>query len=435
MRSAFRALLLVLISLLLSGGVAFAEESPDPGPKYIFIFIGDGMGFNHVSAASHYFTGQQTGFAWQRFEYQLAMSTYHTNCTYDDRQAWSDFNYANFQYTDSAAAASAMSTGRKHYYTAVATSGQSDRKHLMEYAEEQGMSTGVVTSVTISHATPAGFVAHNQNRYNYEQIAKEMFESTTDVIMGCGHPDYDQNGHPRLFKKEYKYVGGESIWNLVKSGQYGYFIESRAQFQRLSKGKTPGKVIGIPRVAGTLQQERGFSDPYASEKPYRDPLIETVPTLAEMTAAAINVLDNNSRGFVVMIEGGAIDWASHGNQKDRMIEEMGQFDEAIGSAMKWVAENSNWNETLIIITADHETGYLTVSEGASAANPLIGNGLRELPEMHFNSGSHTNHLVPFYAKGRGAELFKKAAGKTDAVRGWYLDNTGMGQAIITLISK
>jgi alkaline phosphatase len=412
---------------------AFAETAPETKPKNIIIMVGDGMGFNQVNAASLYFNGRINSFAWQQIDQQLAMSTYHSNCSYDDRLAWSDFDYAHYQATDSAASATAMSTGRKTYNSAIGTSGNSDLENVMERAQAAGKKTGVVSTVPFTHATPAAFSVHNQSRYNYEEIARAMYASGLDVIMGCGHPEYGRGGEPVLFNRKYRYVGGRQSWEAVRSGQYGYFIEKRSDFLRLAEGKTPKRVIGIPRVARTLQQERPVSDPYGEERPYRDPFITTVPTLAEMTMAALNVVDDDPDGFVIMIEGGAIDWAAHDNQKDRLIEEVAGFDEAVGAVLRWVNANSNWNETLLIVTADHETGYLTVSKGASMANPLIGRGLQQLPQMHFNSAHHTNHLVPFYAHGAGSEQFRAAADESDAARGWYLDNAEMGSIVLGLI--
>ena len=107
-------------------------------------------------------------------------------------------------------------------------------------------------------------------------------------------------------------------------------------------GPTPSRVCGVAQVYQTLQQDRA-GDPTAD--PYVVPLIQTVPTLEEMTKAALNILDDDPDGFVLMVEGGAVDWASHANQDGRMIEEEIDFNKAVEAVVDWVQANSNWGET------------------------------------------------------------------------------------------
>jgi alkaline phosphatase len=156
-----------------------------------------------------------------------------------------------------------------------------------------------------------------------------------------------------------------------------------------------------------------------------------------MTRAAINVLDDDPDGFCLMIEGGAVDWAGHDNQSARMIEEQIDFNRAVEAVVQWVALNSNWSETLVIVTADHETGYLTAPMQAApdASTPLLNNGKGALPGMLWNSGSHTNSLVPLYAKGDAASLLIERADQQDPVRGAYLDNTVIGETLHAAIGN
>jgi alkaline phosphatase len=123
----------------------------------------------------------------------------------------------------------------------------------------------------------------------------------------------------------------------------------------MASGDTPLRVIGLPQVHETLQQKRrgdDLADPYVVNR------TETVPTLAEMSQVALNVLDNNRDGFFLMIEGGAVDWAGHDNQSGRLIEEEIDFNRAVEAVAAWIEKNSSWDDTLLIVTADHETGYL-----------------------------------------------------------------------------
>jgi len=184
-----------------------------------------------------------------------------------------------------------------------------DRSQSLAFAEDRGKATGVVSSVQFSHATPAAFVAHNVNRNNCEKIAREMiYDSAVDVIMGAGHPWFDADGtkRPEGSPNTFKYVGGETAWEDLVAGTAGgdadgdgiydswTLIQERAQFQALITGPTPKRVIGVPQVYQTLQQQRSgdrFEDPYV------EPLIDTVPTLEEMTMAALNILDDDPDGL------------------------------------------------------------------------------------------------------------------------------------------
>ena len=129
---------------------------------------------------------------------------------------------------------------------------------------------------------------------------------------------------------------------------------------------------------------------------------------SELSLAAINVLSANDKGFVLMIEGGAIDWANHANQKGRMIEEQIDFNNAVGSVIAWVEKNGGWDNNLVVVASDHECGYLlgpNDGDNNPNTNPIINKGKGHVPDMKYNSGNHTNMLVPVYAKGSGAELF------------------------------
>ena len=184
----------------------------------------------------------------------------------------------------------------------------------------------------------------------------------------------------------------------------------------------------MPEVYTTLQQARGGD---AKADAYEVEQNNNVPGLDVMTTGALNVLDNDEDGFFLMVEGGAIDWAGHANQSGRLIEEQAAFNDSVEAVYEWVEENSKWGETLLIVTGDHETGYLTGTAGVY--DEVVNNGEGVMPTMAWNSGNHTNQLIPFFAKGAGAEILKKVADETDPVRGAYLDNTEISEVIRTLI--
>lgn len=418
-------------------------------PKNIILMISDGCGFNHIAAASLYEHGRTDVQTYEQFPVRYGMSTYSARgIGYDPNLAWSDFDYVRQKPTDSAAAATAMATGAKTYNGAIGVDTNKVRlRNIIELAEDLGKSTGVITSVPFSHATPAGFVAHNVDRKNYEEIAREMIlDSRVDVIMGAGHPFFNENGEPKS-SGDFKYVGGQDIWKALRQGQAGgdadgdgipdpwLLIQDREAFQRFASGPTPKRVIGIAKVATTLQQERNGN---RQAPPYTVPFIQTVPMLEEMTKAALNILDNDPDGFFLMIEGGAVDWAAHKNQSGRMIEEEIGFNWTVAAVVSWVEHHSNWDETLVIVTADHETGYLTglnsgvQADGKPVWHPIENRSQGVVPGMQWNSGDHTNSLVPFFAKGAGSEWFHRFADQTDPMRGGYLDNAELGTAISSI---
>ena len=438
------ALLIVFAALPLARS---ADQEPSAGPKNVIMMISDGCGYNHVDAANLYQSGRTGVAIYESFPFNAAMTTYPADGRYDPDKAWSDFDYVKKGPTDSAAAATAMSTGVKTYPGAIGVDMEREPvTHLTEVAEELRKATGVVSSVQFSHATPAGFVAHNEARGHYKQIAREMIQkSKVDVIMGCGHPEFGPDGQ-RAEKPNYRYVGGKELWQTLQAGRAGgevdadhngkkddawSLVEERADFRKLGSGKTPKRVFGLPRGGSTLQYGRSGKD---ADEPFEAPRVETVPTLAEMTSAALNVLDDDPDGMFLMVEGGAVDWASHSNDSARMIEEQIRFNRAVDRVVSWVEENSSWDETLLIVTADHECGYLCPApEGENdtpwAYEEVQNRSTGEVPGLSWHSGGHTNSLVPIYARGPAVDALRKCLNAIDPQFGPYLDNTDLPTVI------
>jgi alkaline phosphatase len=451
---AFLVIAIFLIMAVFPAALSAAPKKPvapkKPAAKNIIVMISDGWAFNHLDAVSYYEYGKDARQIYNRFPFQFAMSTYMADSPvvpyyycgwgYDPALAWSDFEYVNTCFTDSAAAATTMSTGVKTYQGAIGLDlDEQPLKHALELAEEKGKATGVVTSVEWTHATPAGHVAHNVSRNNYAEIGQEMvYESAADVIMGAGHPCYDADGVYNECTNTYRYVGGETTWADLLNGSAGgdangdgvddpwVLVQTRDEFQSLMDGPTPARVLGTAQVYQTLQQGRSgddFADPYVV------PLTESVPTLEEMTKAALNILDDDPDGLFLMVEGGAVDWGSHANQSGRMIEEALDFERSVEAVNDWVRKNSNWGETLLVVTADHETGYLTGPGSDPDWMPIVNNGAGNLPGMEWHSINHTNALVPLSAKGDAARMLNRYADEYDPVRGRYVDNSELAKVL------
>lgn len=439
--SYFQSILAVMLIALTLVTTAQARK------KNIIFMIADGWGYNHIIA-----TNCWNGFSpvYETWKVKYGMSTWPAGSGYDGAAAWADFNYPLQGFTDSAAAATALSTGVKTYNGAIGLGpDQQPVEHILERAESYGMATGVITSVPISHATPAGFVAHNAKRSNYAAIAKEMItQSAIDVIMGAGHPLYSNDGSKLSGGFNYNYVGDSSIWDGLIAGTVGgdadgdnvadpwTLIQDKGEFEKMASGDTPKRVIGIAQVATTLQERRWFRPAgNSTEPPYKIPLNKNVPALEMMAQAAINVLDNDPDGFFLMIEGGAIDWANEENVLGRMIEEMDDFNDTFASVVAWIEAHSHWDETLLIVTGDHESGYLwgPGSQAPATWNPIANNGVGSMPGFRYYSTDHSNSLIPFYAKGLGSDQFASYVVAADPARGEYIDNITIPRVIFSLL--
>jgi alkaline phosphatase len=441
-----------ILFLLLATSLS-CNSSKNNVPRNIILLIADGCGFNHIDACSYYQYGQTGRQIYESFPVKLAASTFSSDANrYEPVKAWASFDWIRERTTDSAAAATAISTGYKTKNGHLGVDGQGRiLETILEHAEKLNKSSGVVTSVPVNDATPAAFCVHDTSRDDYRTIMEYMLHtSQADVIMGAGNPLYDDTGL-MIADTLSAYSENRLSWQKYHDGIVGadadgdgvadrwFFIEAETEFQKLTSGETPARVLGLAEVRSTLQQSRrgnGFAEPY------QQALIKTVPTLQEMARAALNILDEDADGFFLMIEGGAVDWAGHDNQAGRMIEELIDFNQAVQSAVDWVNTNSNWDETLVIVTADHETGYLTgpgsgsndpaFSDVTKNWTPLVNHGKGNIPGLEWNSHNHTNSLVPFFAKGAGAEKFRSYADEIDPVRGKYLDNTEIGKVMFEL---
>ena len=411
---------------------ATAQAAP---PKVVILMIGDGMGFNQMLAADYYQHGEAGKQPYEAPEFlRLAVSTYSAGGSYDPEKAWSDPAYIGRGYTDSAAAATALSTGHKTKNGQLGLGPDGERLETMaEFMHARGRAVGLVTTVPITHATPAGFAAHQMSRGRYTEIAKEMLlESPVRVVMGGGHPDFDDDGKPNTEPDEadrYQYVGGKDTWEMLcdPSKTDWRRIQEPAEFKALAEKATgESRILGVMRSYSTSQVARtGQDDDIKDDLPYQTPRRTDVPPLADMALGAINVLKGGD-GFFLMVEGGAIDWAGHKQTYGRMVEEVVDFNAAIAAVIDWVNRESNWDDTLLVITADHETGRLSGPDGAREVENA-GKGV--LPKGGYQAKGHTNSLVPLFARGNGVDLLKKYADEQDPVRGAYLDNTEISKAI------
>lgn len=413
--------------------------------KNIIIMIADGCGYNHIDATNYYTNGELNSQIYESFPVIFPVSTSPAmsgNFKSENGLSWQNGYNSGLTYSDSlwrtlsptgsGSAATAIASGRKTYNASIGMDIYfKPLKSIAEKAKELGKSAGLVTTVPFSHATPASFAAHNVHRDNYEEIAREMIKSNMDILFGCGHPDYDDDGN-KVKTSDYQYVGGKKFWDKFTSGNnYGRrLITKQSEFEKYLMNPTKEKLLGLPLVHTTLQAGRG-GDMKAG--PNQVPFNKSIPSLKLLTKTALSSLSQNPKGFFLMIEGGAVDWSAHSNYSGRMIEELSSFNKTVESVVKWVETNSSWDETLLIVTADHETGYLTGTSGYKSN--IVSNGKGKVPNMMWNSQKHTNVLIPLYAKGVGSDLFDDYADEIDSLRGYFIQNSEIGQIMFRTIVK
>ncbi|MCF6285407.1 MAG: alkaline phosphatase, partial [Candidatus Hydrogenedentes bacterium] len=248
----------LFIAMAVFWGVTGAWAAEKVGPKNIILMVGDGMGFAQVEAAGLYFHGKPDGQPYWAFQ-PLAMTTWSASGDgYDPEAAAKDFNYIKKGSTDSAAAATTMSSGVKTLNKRIGQDPDgNDLRHLYEDAEAMGKATGVLTTVYLSHATPAAFATHAKSRNNVEKIAQNMIvNGTLDLLIGAGHPWYDDDNKqvgglgdkPYKTEGSYDRLGGEELWRTISEGKAGgdadgdgeadpwRLVDSLAGFEALAKG-------------------------------------------------------------------------------------------------------------------------------------------------------------------------------------------------------
>ena len=350
---------------------------------------------------------------------------------------------------DSANTMTALMTGVTTYPGAINVGGAGGPvRSLAEAAGEAGMAVGVVTSVPFNHATPAAAAGvHNESREDYHGLARDLFAAAhLTVIAGPNDPDLDDDAHARDLPDD-KYLPAD-LWAALKlgtvadsAGRRWTLVRDRAAIQGLAEGETPDKLVIVPRAFRTLQQKRRSAADARVLRPDDDPPDEALPTLAEMTRAALNAVDDDADGFFLMVEGGAIDWAMHDNQLGRTIEEHRDFDAAVRAVAEYLDAGTNghdWSNTLVIVTADHDHLLFGPDGHRNPYQPLVDRGEGELPGHSWLFDHHSNQLVPLFAKGAGADAVVALADGVDEAeiggeavgRGPYFHQAKLGAWLI-----
>jgi alkaline phosphatase len=313
-------------------------------PKNIILMIGDGMGLTQITAGM-YVNGNNTNL--EQFSFIGLHKSYASNDL----------------ITDSAAGATAIASGVKTYNGAIGVDKTGKPvKTILEEAESLGLSTGLVVTSSITHATPACFYAHQKDRTMMEAIALDLVNAGVDFFVGGGKRHFVNRVDERNLLQELQQQGVE-VADFLKSDFNNLSIDFGKPFAYFTANDEP-----LP-----LSQGRDY--------------------FLQATQTALTYLSgHNEKGFFLMIEGSQIDWGGHANNSDYIISEMIEFDKAIGLVLDFAKENG---KTLVIVTADHEAGGYAINPGSKMDSIVPA----------FTTDKHTGTLIPVFAWGAGAELF------------------------------
>lgn len=323
--------------MLSFSSAAFAQNKP----KNIIFMVGDGMGVSQIYA------GLTANKGHLNLE-QVKVIGFHRNQASD--------NYV----TDSAAGATAFATGKQTYNGAIGLDSlKQPSVTLLELAEQKGLSTGLVTTCDITDATPSSFIAHQLKRSMHEEIAADFLKTDVDVVIGGGRKFFEKRVDKRnlldsLRKKNYQVLGD---------------IQSMASVHQ-------GKLVNLYADENPVKMSEGRGD-----------------ALLKSTQKAIELVSTNKKGFFVLIEGSQIDWGGHANDAPYAIAEMIDFDSSIGWVLDFARKNK---ETLVVITADHETGGMALMGGNMKTGEV---------NAAFTTKGHTGQMIPVFAFGPGADDF------------------------------
>lgn len=317
-------------------------------PVNVILLIGDGMGLAQVSTTFYFKTDGPSNF--QRFKYVGLINT----------------SSANSKITDSAAGATAFACGVRTDNGALGVdTSQKTVRNIIEIVSQHNYETGLVATSSITHATPAAFYAHVPSRSMNEKIAEQLTTSEVDIFMGGGL---------QFFKNR---EDGKDMIQQLKDHHFTvyYDIDEVPELKPDQKYALLAAPDGLPAA----HEGRGDFLPVASEK-------------------TLNYLSDGRKPFFLMIEGSQIDWGGHENNAQYVIAEMMDFDKTIGEVLDFAEMNG---ETLVIVTADHETGGMALSANSGDEMSPDYNQI----EPSFTTGGHTATLIPVFAVGPGAEEF------------------------------
>ena len=398
MKKFFNKLLLVAAVAIMAVSCTGEKQA-----KYVFYFIGDGMGFSHISLTEGYKATEEGKIGNEPLCFSqfpvMGMATSYS---------------ANKYITCSSAAGTALATGSKTNNGMLGTAPDSSNLTAISYKiHNAGFPVGITTSVTIDHATPGSFYANSTARSDYYSIGEQLASSGFEFFGGGG-----------FYGAKDKREAEKSLYDLAAENGYSiaYGVDEYAKAKESAKAADGSQKM----ILFQKMEKRNNDLPYVLEREEGD--LE----LPQVVGKAIDFLDN-SKGFFLMVEGGKIDWAAHSNDLAGTIFEMLDFDQAIAVAYEFYKKHPD--ETLIVVTADHETGGVTLgrtkgyaydlsivknadqkagdSDVSNYMDGISKDSLSVVAKIGWTTTSHTGGAVPVFAVGAGSQMFAGRQDNTD----------------------
>ena len=331
----FRYLMFVMV--LLSPLYSFNQEPKLPN---IIMMIGYGMGLSQISSGMY----SNNNYTSLERSHHIGLIKTHS---LDDL------------VTDSAASGTAMSSGVKTYNRVVGLDKNfSPVNSILEISRDKGYMTAIIATSTIVHATPASYYSKVKSRYDYEEIASQLSKSNINFFVGGGEKYFnDRRDKRNLMNEMDDYLFANSLENFIKinSNKIGFLTD--------------------------------YDEPIGKHEGRK-------PSLEDIVQATVQKLSSFNKPFFLLVEGSQIDWGGHDNDSEHMISEMLEFDRTVGKVFNFADKDKN---TIVVITADHETGGLSIIDGNLEDSKVVNK---------YVSDSHTATMVPIFSFGPYSSLFK-----------------------------
>ena len=325
--------------------------------KNVILYIGDGMGITQITSARIAILGANGRFELEKMPITGMISTHSVDQL----------------ITDSAAGATALSSGYKTKNGMIGMNRDSVAVvTILEAARDKGLSTGLISTSSITHATPASFAAHTLSRRSQSEIAGHLLDAQVSLLLGGGRGYFLPQNLPGSKRSDQL-----DLLQLARDRGYSV-VQDKGDLLKIRKAPVLG-LFAMDELKGDT----------------------TEPSLKDLTEAALNLLKQNKRGFFLMVEGSQIDWAGHDNNFQDLCREMKAFDDAIAVGLEFSAENE---KTLVIVTADHETGGLLIIGGHNDGKDL---------QIAWHLKGHSGTMVPLFAAGPHSEHFSGIKDNTE----------------------
>jgi len=361
---------------------------PEKPAKNIIIFINDGVGINEIYATRVFKNGPEEPLNFEKFPHHSLIKTCSLNGV-----------------TDSAAASTALATGSKTLNTKI---GMDDKGNnltdAVELAKQAGKAVGIITTDELPGATPAGFTVHNNKRTHYSEIAESYLEARPDLLMGGGR---------KWFAPDSSAGSGEETVIHTASGEVIKVKQTPGQENLLVKAQGQGYTIvidknGLVNIPTDAKAVLGLFAPTQMDFDAERKADSTEPSMEQMMAAALKFLSKNKNGFFLFFESSNSDSADHAGNEQRLVHELMAAEKAVQAAIDFQKQNQ---DTLIIVTSDHDTGGMKVEPASYKKGDYVKvryttKILPGIPAMH------SSQKVGLFGAGPGSELVEKADDNT-----------------------